>query len=198
VGVGSGADAEAEAEGKADAEAGKLCVGVGDGFAEVGEADGAPAVAGSVAAGVVLLGDGPAVAAALAVKPGLPGALGLADLLVVREASSVCGACVPPRARTAISPAQATATTTPAAAAIRDTTTIRGRGCLITSGKPLSPNGPAFCVTSCRYARVCSPSSAHSLSTSSRSQIGSAASGAMPNNAAGRIAPRLRSSQTSH
>ncbi len=88
--------------------------------------------------------------------------------------------------------------TIPAAAAIRARATIGRRGSLIGCGKPLGRSGPARSITSCRYASITSLSSAHSLSTSLRNQSGSATSGVMPNNAAGRSTPRRRSAQVSH
>jgi hypothetical protein len=51
-------------------------------------------------------------------------------------------------------PVEAMAIKMPTAAAIRDTMTIRCLGCLIDSGKPFGPNGPARSVTSWRYASV--------------------------------------------
>lgn len=196
VGVGVGDDVDDDGAGSAGAEV--VAVREGDGFALVGEADGTAVVGWPAGAGAVAVGDGLAGATALAVAPEVPAALVLPDPPLARAAFGECAGCEPPSARAVMIPVETMAITMAAAAAIREKARSRRRGCLTASGKPLGPNGPARSVTSCRYASVCWLSSAHSLSTSSRSPSGSAASGAMPNNAAGRSAPRLRSSQTSH
>jgi hypothetical protein len=132
--------------------------GDGDGFAVVADgadgADGAgpvagscPAVAGGLAVGGTLVG-------APALPAGSAGALLVTGLLEARAASSECGACEPWSARTVMSPADATAITMPAAAAIRARTRARGLDGLTARGKPFGPNGSARRVTSCRYARV--------------------------------------------
>ena len=142
VGVGAGAEAVFECD--------------GDGFAVVAAgADGAGKVAGSWPA----VADGPAVGGTLAGAPALPagpaGALLVTGLLEARAASSECAACEPLSASAVMIPADATAITMPAAAAIRANARARRRGGLTGRGKPFGPNGPARRVTSCRYARVC-------------------------------------------
>jgi hypothetical protein len=195
VGLAVGEDADGVGVGAAGAEVaavGADVEGAGADDVDGDEADVAAAgwtpEAGWLAAGGSLtVGAGSAVPAALAVAE-----------VPARAASGERGLCDPLSASAAMIPVEAMAIKMPAAAAIRDSRRIRCLGCLIGSGKPFGPNGPARSVTSCRYAMVWSLSSAHRLSTSSRSSGGSVASGIMPNNAAGRSAPRMRVSQTSH
>ena len=170
----------------------------GDGFTVVAAGVGAAAGPCPVVAGWLAVGDAPAGAPALPIGSAVAGALPVAGLPEARTASSACGTCEPLSARAVMIPADATAITMPAAAAIRASASARRRGWLIACGKPFGPNGPARRVTSCRYASVGWLLSAHSRSTSSRNQYGRTASGAMPNSAAVRSAPRLRLPQTSH
>ena len=88
-----------------------------------------------------------------AVGSAVPAALAVADP-PARAASDECGGCEPLSARAAIIPVEAMAIKMPTAAATRDTMRIRCLGCLMGSGKPFGPNGPARSVTSCRYAIV--------------------------------------------
>jgi hypothetical protein len=138
VGVGAGAEAVFECD--------------GDGFAVVAAWVGTAAGAWLAVAGWLAVG-GP-LAGAPALPAGPAGALLVTGLLEARPASSECGTCEPLSARTAMIPADATAITMPAAAAIRASARARGLGGLIACGKPPGPNGPARRVTSCRYASV--------------------------------------------
>jgi hypothetical protein len=188
VGVGVGV-------GVADAEAVFECDG--DGLAVVAGADGAGTAAGPWLAAVDWLTVGDAMAGVPAFPVGAAGAL-VTGLLEARTASTECGTCEPVSARAVMIPADATAITMPAAAAIRASTRARRRGDPTACGNPFGPNGPARRVTSCRYVSAGGLVSEHSPSTSSRNQPGSTASGAMPNSAAFRSVPRLRLPQTSH
>lgn len=170
----------------------------GDGSALLADVAGTSMGAWAAVVGWLLVGDALAGAAALAVAPAVCAALAVTAPLVTRTASTECGTCGPLSARTVMVPVATTAVATPAAAAIRARTTVRGLGCLIAGGKPSGPNGPARSITSCRYASVGSLLSEHSSSTSSRNEYGSAASGAMASNVAVRTAPRLRLPQISH
>jgi hypothetical protein len=138
----------------AGAEAVFVCVGAG--FAEVAAgADGVGAAAGPWPAVVGWLAVGAALAGTAAFPVGSAGALVVTALLEARTASRECGTCEPLSARTVMIPADVTAITMPAAAAIRASARARRLGGLTARGKPFGPNGPARRVTSCRYARVC-------------------------------------------
>ena len=89
--------------------------------------------------------------------PVLPGSAAAVALDVwlacpdVADAAEDAGGCGPVSAMAATIPVAATAITTPATAAvIPDSASIRRRGGLTGSGKPLGRNGPARCVTSRR------------------------------------------------
>jgi hypothetical protein len=196
VGVGVVAVGVGVGVGVADAEADFECDG--DGLAVVAGADGVGAAAGSWLAAVGWLTVGDALAGVPALPMGLAGALLVTGLLEARTASTECGTCEPLSARAVTIPADATAITMPAAAAIRASARARRRGGPIACGNPFGPNGPARRVTPCRYVSAGWLVSEHSPSTSSRNQPGRAASGAMPNSAAFRSVPRLRLPQTSH
>jgi hypothetical protein len=187
VGVGVGV-AEAEADFDGD----------GDGLAVVAWAVGVGRNAGPWLAAVDWLTVGDALAGVPALPVGAAGALLVTGVLEPRTASSACGTCEPVSARAVMIPADVTATTMPAAAAIRASIRALRRGDPIGCGNPFGPKGPARRVTSCRYVSAGGLVSEHSPSTSSRSQPGRTASGAMPNSAAFRSVPRLRLPQTSH
>lgn len=184
VGVGFGAEAVFECD--------------GDGVAVVAGADGVGTAAGPWPAVADWLTVGDALAGVPAFPGGPAGALPVTGPLEARTASSECGTCEPLSARAVMIPADATAITMPAAAAIRASARARRRGDPIACGNPFGPKGPARRVTPCRYVSASWLVSEHSRSTSSRNQVGRTASGAMPNSAAFRSVPRLRLSQTSH
>ena len=120
----------------------------GDGWASTGEAEGAATGGGSlVTAGALAacerLGAAPpalAVTEAPVVPDGLPD----------RAAAAGPWGCEPLSASTVMIPVAAIAITTPAAAAIPASASIRGLGGLADCGKPLGRNGPALCATSRR------------------------------------------------
>ena len=122
----------------------------GDGLASIGEAEGAATGGGAlVTAGALAAGDrlgaAPPADPALVVTeaPAVPD--GLPD-----RAAAAPGGCEPLSASTVMIPVAAIAITTPAAAAIPASASIRGLGGLADSGKPLGRNGPALCATSRR------------------------------------------------
>jgi hypothetical protein len=123
----------------------------GDGLASIGEAEGAATGGGAlVTAGALAAGDrlgaAPPADPALAVTeaPAVP------DGLPDRAAAAGSGRCEPLSASTVMIPVAAIAITTPAAAAIPASASIRGLGGLADCGKPLGRNGPALCATSRR------------------------------------------------
>jgi hypothetical protein len=146
--------------GRADGVGGAgVAVCDGDGCARDRVGDGAGAggaalllaVAVALAVGCASMGappDGPALpgTAALVAAPGVW--LACPDLA---DAAEDAGGCAPVSAMAATIPVAAIAITTPATAAvIPDSASIRRRGGLTGSGKPLGRNGPARCVTSRR------------------------------------------------
>ena len=159
------------------AGAGEAAVRDGDGFAVVGEKDNATAGGGALLAGALVTRPGD-VAPAVPASP-LVGALAEPDELPA-PAAACRGACDPVSASTVTIPVAMIATRTPAAAATRDSASIRRLGARTACGKPLGRNAPARCVTSRRYDSASVLVSAHRLRTSSRSPGGSSASGAMP------------------
>ena len=140
---------------------GRLGAGVGDtGLEDVADGDGfgldrrgggrrhrggALVTAGALAAGD-RLGAAPPADPALAVTeaPAVP------DGLPDRAAAAGPGGCEPLSASTVMIPVAAIAITTPAAAAIPASASIRGLGGLADCGKPLGRNGPALSATSRR------------------------------------------------
>jgi len=157
------------------AGAGEAAVRDGDGFAVVGETDNATAGGGALLAGALVAGDG---APAVPASP-LAGALAEPDELLA-PAAACRGTCDPVSASTVTIPVAMIATRTPAAAATRDSASIRRLGARAGCGKPLGRKAPARRVTSRRYDSASVLVSAHRLRTSSRSPGGSSASGAMP------------------
>jgi len=158
VGVGFGLNVNV---GRADGVGGAGVGGCdGDGCAldRVGDGDGAGgaallllAVAIALVVGCAPMGsppDGPVLpgGAAAAVVPDVW--LACPDLA---DEAADAGGCAPVSAMAATIPVAAIAITTPATAAvIPDSASIRRRGGLTGSGKPLGRNGPARCVTSRR------------------------------------------------
>jgi hypothetical protein len=123
----------------------------GDGSASTGEAEGAATGGGAlVTAGALAAGDrlgaAPPADPALAVTeaPAVP------DGLPDRAAAAGPWGCEPLSASTVMIPVAAIAISTPAAAAIPASASIRGLGGLADCGKPLGRNGPALCATSRR------------------------------------------------
>ena len=142
-GVGGAGVAECEADG---------CTldRVGDGAGAGGAALLLLAVAVALVVGCAPMGTPPA-------GPVLPGSAAAVALDVwlacpdLAEAAEDAGGCAPVSAMAATIPVAAIAITTPATAAvIPDSASIRRRGGLTGSGKPLGRNGPARCVTSRR------------------------------------------------
>ena len=122
---------------------------VGDGAGAVGAAL-LLVVAIALVVGCAPMGSPPAGP----VLPGSAAAVALDVWLVcpdVADAAEDAGGCPPVSAMAATIPVAAIAITTPATAAvIPDSASIRRRGGLTGSGKPLGRNGPARCVTSRR------------------------------------------------
>jgi hypothetical protein len=124
---------------------------VGDGTGAGGAALLLLAVAVALVVGCAPIGTPPA-------GPVLPGSAALVaapdDWLAcpdLADAAEDAGGCPPVSAMAATIPVAAIAITTPATAAvIPDSASIRRRGGLTGSGKPLGRNGPARCVTSRR------------------------------------------------
>lgn len=132
------------------------CDGDGCALDRVGDGAGAGgaalllAVAVALVVGCAPMGTPPAGP----VLPGSAAAVAL-DVWLARpdlaEAAEDAGGCAPVSAMAATIPVAAIAITTPATAAvIPDSASIRRRGGLTGSGKPLGRNGPARCVTSRR------------------------------------------------
>ena len=144
----------------------------GVGAAEVAGCDGGGCALDLVGDGVGVGAGGAALLLAVAVAlvvgcapmgtppagPVLPGSAAAAVALDVwlacpdlADAAEDAGGCAPVSAMAATIPVAAIAITTPATAAvIPDSASIRRRGGLTGSGKPLGRNGPARCVTSRR------------------------------------------------
>jgi hypothetical protein len=131
----------------------------GDGCARDRVADGTGAGGAALLLAVaVALVVGCASMGAPPAGPVLPGSAALVaapgDWLAwpdLADAAEDAGGCPPVSAMAATIPVAAIAITTPATAAvIPDSASIRRRGGLTGSGKPLGRNGPARCVTSRR------------------------------------------------
>ena len=179
-------------------EGGADDVADGDGFALVGEAEGAAAGGALVTTAAPVAGDRVGDAGPAEPEPAVTEAVAEPGELPGRPASADRGGCEPLSASTVIIPVATIATRTPMAAATPDSASSRRFGGLTGSGKPLGRNGPARSITFRRYDSESGWTSAHSPSTSSRNSGGGVASGAMPYSVAGRSAPCLRSVQTSH